>query len=216
MARTNRTDTYTQRLKSNPVAVVLALVTVLVAATQFTDIRQIVERLSLGGSPPFTPPAGGVACAGRNGSVAVRAYALALTDSTALGIFARENAALFTGESDAIKCHRLLAAALASNTNLTQLDALRERAEAERETGLDFNRSAYTTDLADTLQELAASLPALANGDDGPYRATRAYESAQARTTLLQRAPGAAAGIDTLIQADEDVLRELAARLSGG
>jgi hypothetical protein len=32
----------------------------------------------------------------------------------------------------------------------------------------------------------------------------------------LQRAPGAAAGIDTLVQADEDVLRELAARLSGG
>ena len=206
MARTTRTDTYIQRLKRSPVAVVLVVVTALVVATQFTDIRQFVAGTPIEGGP----------CAARGGSVAVRAYVLALTNPPGLGIFARDNAALFAADGDANRCYRALAAALASNANLTQLDALRDRAEAERQTGLDFDRSAYTSDLADTLEELAGSLPALANTDDGPYRATRAYESAHAYSTLLQRAPSASAGIDTLLRADEDVLRELAARLSGG
>jgi hypothetical protein len=197
----------------------LGVVAVLVAATQFTDalgdIRQLVGRLSFGGRPPSITPIGGGACDARGGSVAVRAYTLSLTNPTELGIFARDNAASFAEDGDATACYRLLAEALASNANLTQLQALRDRAEAERQTGLDFDRSAYTTDLADTLQELADSLPALANADDGPYRATKAYESARAYSTLLQRAPTASAGIDSLLQADEDVLQELAARLSG-
>ena len=209
VARTTRTDTYIQRLRSRPVAVVLGVVTVLVVATQFTDVLGDIRRF-VGGTPVEGGP-----CAARSGSVAIRAYTLALTNPTELGILARDNAALFAADGDAISCYRALAAALASNANLTQLEALRDRAEAERQTGLDFNRSAYATDLADTLQELAGSLPALANTDDGPYRATKAYESAQAYSTLLQRAPGASAGIDTLLQGDEDVLRELAARLGG-
>ena len=159
--------------------------------------------------------AGGGACSDPGGPSAVRAYALALTNPRALGMFVRDNATVFAQEGDAITCYGLLATALASNTNLSQLDALRERAEAERQTGLEFDRSAYTTDLAGTLRELADTLPALAKGDDGSYRATRAYESAQAYSTLLQRTRGASEGIDALIRADEEVLRELAARLSG-
>jgi hypothetical protein len=218
VARPSQTGTYIQRLKRNPVAVGLAVVAVL-AATQFTgawgEIGRLVERLSPGGQAPITVPGGG-ACAGAAGAAAVRASGLALTRPTAFATFVRDNRALFAQNGDAIACYRLLAAALTSNTNLSQLEALRDRAEAERETGLEFDRSAYTTDLAGTLRELADALPAVTNADDGPYRATRAYESAQAYSTLLQRVPGAAAGIDTLIEADENVLRELAARLSGG
>jgi hypothetical protein len=147
--------------------------------------------------------------------VAVRAYAVALTDPTALGMLVRDNATLFAQNGDAVECYRVLAAALASNTNLSQLDALRDRAEAERETGLEFDRAAYTFDLAETLRELADALPALAKADDGPYRATKAYESARAYSTLLQRVPGASARVETLIQADEEVLRALAGRVSG-
>ena len=197
---------YIQRLKHHPVGVVFAVVSVLVA---------VIGGLSLRGRPPTIPPPGGDACAAPGGSVAARAYGLALTNPTRLGAFARDNATLFAEDGDAVTCSRLLAAALASNTHLEQLDALRDRAEAEREIGLEFDRLSYTTDLAETTQELADALPGLANGDDGPYRATKAYESAQAYSTLLQRAPGAAEGIDTLIQADEGVLRALAARLSG-
>jgi hypothetical protein len=209
--------TYIQRLKSNPVAVVLAVV-VLLAAAQFTDawggIRQVLGRFLLRGRPAATASGGG-ACAGRGRETAVRGYALALTNPTTLGVFVRDNDSLFAQNGDAIACYRLLAAALASNTNLTQLEALRDRAEAERQTGLEFDRSAYTIDLSGTLRELAASLPALVNADDAPYRATRAYESAHAYSTLLQRARSASEGIDALIRADEEVLRELAARLSG-
>jgi hypothetical protein len=211
------TRTYIQRLRRRPVAVVLAVVIVLIAAAQFTDalgeIRQLAGRL--GGSPPSIALPGGEACAAAGGSVAVRAYAVALTDPTALGMLVRDNATLFAQNGDAVECYRVLAAALASNTNLSQLDALRDRAEAERETGLEFDRAAYTFDLAETLRELADALPALAKADDGPYRATKAYESARAYSTLLQRVPGASARVETLIQADEEVLRALAGRVSG-
>ena len=164
--------------------------------------------------PPVTV-SGGDLCADPARTTAVRAYGLALTNPRELGMFVRENAILFAQGGDAIACYRLLATALASNTNLTQLDALRDRAEAERQTGLEFDRSAYTTDLAVTLRELAGALPALADADEAPYRATRAYESAQAYSTLLQRTRGASEGIDVLIQADQAVLQELAAGLSG-
>ena len=166
-------------------------------------------------SPSMTVPRGRGVCVDPGGTSAVRAYGLALRRPTELGTFVRDNATLFAPDGNAIGCYRVLAAALASNANLTELDALRDRAEAERETGLEFDRSAYTTDLADTLRELTDALPAAAKGDDGPYQGTRAYESAKAYSTLLQRVPGAAAGIDTLIEADENVLRELAARLGG-
>ena len=162
----------------------------------------------------MTVPGGG-ACAEPGGAAAVRAYGLALTRPAALATFVRDSGALFAQNGDAVACYRLLAAALASNTNLSQLAALRDRAEAERETGLEFDRSAYTTDLAGTLRELADALPAVTSGNAGPYQATRAYESAQAYSTLFERAPGASAGIEVLITADERVLRELAARLSG-
>ena len=56
-------DTYLQRLKRNPVVVMLAVVTVLVAAARFTDvpgdIGQFVGRLSPGGNPQFIPLPGG-------------------------------------------------------------------------------------------------------------------------------------------------------------
>jgi hypothetical protein len=149
------------------------------------------------------------------GAVGARAYLLALTNPRELGIFVRDNAILFAKDGDAIACYRVLAAALASNTHLTQLEALRDRAEAEREIGLEFDRAAYTADLAETLRELADALPALANRDDAPYRATKAFESAQAYSTMLERAPGASAGIDTLTRADEEVLRALSERVSG-
>ena len=190
-------------MKRNPVAVTLATV-VLIAVTLVTNACQ----------SPMTVP-GGVACSDPGGPSAVRAYGLALTNPTALAMFVRDRATVFAREGDTIACYRVLATALASNTNLSQLDALRERAETERETGLEFDRSAYTADLAGTLRELADVLPALAQGDDGPYRTTRAYESAQAYRTLVQRAPGASEGIDVLIRADEEVLQELAVRLSG-
>lgn len=158
---------------------------------------------------------GGAACGDPGGPSAVRAYALALTNPSELGMFVRENATVFAQSGDAIACYRVLATALVSNTNLTQLEALRDRAETERQTGLEFDRSAYTADLAATLRELADALPALANADDGPYRATRAHESAQAYSTLLQRTRAASEGIDVLVKADQEVLRELAARLGG-
>jgi hypothetical protein len=167
------------------------------------------------GYPAAMALQGGEACAAAGGSVAVRAYAVALTNPTELGMLVRGNATFFAQNGDAVECYRVLAAALASNTNLSQLDALRDRAEAERETGLEFDRDAYTDDLAETLRELADALPALAKGDDGPYRSTKAYESASAYSTLLKRAPGASARVDTLIQADEEVLRALAGRVSG-
>jgi hypothetical protein len=219
VARPARTDTYIERLKSNRVAVALAVAAALVVAAQLTgaleDIRQAVGGRPPGGRPASVGSAGGGACAGGGDSVAVHAYALALTNAAELRTFARDNATSLAADGDAVACYRLLAAALASNTNLSQLDALRDRAEAERQTGLEFDRAAYTTDLGGTLRELADSLPALAKGDDGPYRATRAYESAQAYSALLQRVPGSAAGIDTLIRADEEVLLGLAARLGG-
>jgi hypothetical protein len=204
-------------LRRNPTAVALTVIALL-AVTQFTgawgEIRQFVGRLSGDGPAPAAVP-GASACADPGRTAAVRAYTLALTDPTGLGTFVRANAKLFAAGGDAIACYGLLAAALASNANLTGIEALRARAEAERETGLEFNRSAYTTDLAGTLRELADSLPALATADDGPYRATRTYESAQAYSTLRQRTRAASEGLDVLLRADEDVLRELAARLSG-
>jgi hypothetical protein len=130
-------------------------------------------------------------------------------------MFVRDNATVFAQDGEGIVCYRLLATTLASNTNLSQLESLRGRAEAERQTGLEFDRSAYTADLAGTLRELAEALPALARGDQGPYRATRTYESAQAYATLQQRTRAASEGIDVLIKADQEVLQELAARLSG-
>ena len=187
-------------MRNDLLAAVLATVAVLAAACE---------------SSSTTVPRGRGVCAGPGGTAAVRAYGLALTRPTELATFVRDNGALFAQNGDAIECYRLLAAALASNTDLAQLEALRDRAEAERETGLEFDRSAYTTDLAGTLRELADALPAVTNGNDRPYQATRAYESATAYSTLLQRAPGASVGIDTLIEADENVLRELAARLGG-
>jgi hypothetical protein len=185
-----------------PAAVAVAVVAMLALMTSTSACQS-----------PMTVP-GGDACSEPGGASAVRAYALALTNPTALGMFVRDNATVFAQDGAGIACYRLLATTLASNTNLSQLEALDDRAEAERQTGLEFDRSAYTSDLAGTLRELADTLPALATGDDGPYRATRAHESAQAYRTLLQRTRAASDGIDVLIKADEEVLRELAVRLA--
>jgi hypothetical protein len=174
----------------------------------------VVTQSTASCGPAVTVP-GEDACGDPGGTLAVRAYALALTNPTALGALVRDNATVFAQDGDGIACYRLLATALASNTNLSGLEALRDRAEAERQTGLEFDRAAYTSDLAGTVRELADALPALAREDDGPYRTTRAYESAQAYSTLLQRARGASEGIDVLIKADQEVLQELAAQLSG-
>jgi hypothetical protein len=154
------------------------------------------------------------ACAAPGASAVVQAYTLALTNPATLRTFVQANPTLFSADGDAVQCCALLAAALAANTELSQLDAIGERAEAERETGLDFDRAAYTSDLAETLRELTGALSALARADDGPYSKTRAHESAQAYSALVRRAPAASAGIDALIDADADVLRELAERLN--
>jgi hypothetical protein len=180
------------------------LVVVLVAATQLTgalaDARQLVGRVLLGGASP--------ACA-----AAIRGYALALTDPVALGALIRANAPFFAADGGAIACYRRFAAVLAAGNDLTQIEALRDRAEAERETGLRFDQAAYAADLAETVRELAVALPALAKGDDGPFRGTKAYDSAQAYLALSQRAPDASARIAALVEADQTVLRELAERL---
>jgi hypothetical protein len=100
-----------------------------------------------------------------------------------------------------------------ATSDLTQIEALRDRAEAERQTGLRFDLAAYVADLAETVQELSDALPALAKRDDGPFRATSAYDSAQAYLALSRRAPDASAGIAGLVEADMAVLREVAERL---
>lgn len=180
------------------------LVVVLVAATQFTDAlgdaRQLAGRVLLGGAGP--------AC-----GAAIRAYALALTDPGALAALVRDNAPFFAADGGATACYRRFAAVLVANNDLTQSEALRDRAEAERQTGLRFDRAAYTADLAQTVQELSDALPALAKGDDGPFRGTKAYESAQAYLALSQRSSDASARIAVLVEADQAVLRELAERL---
>jgi hypothetical protein len=205
VARTGRSDSYIQRLGNRRVAAGAAvLVVVMVAATQFTgalgEARQLVGRVLLGGASP--------ACA-----AAIRAYAFALTDPVALGALVRDNAPFFAADGGAIACYRRFAAVLVANNDLTEIEALRDRAEAERQTGLRFDRAAYTADLAETVQELSDALPAFAKGDDGPFRETKAYASAQAYLALSQRAPDASAGIAVLVEADQAVLRELAERL---
>ena len=102
----------------------------------------------------------------------------------ALGALVRENAPLFAADGGAIACYRRFADVLMANNDLTRIEALRDRAEAERQTGLRFDRAAYTADLAETVQELSAALPALTKGDDGPFRQTKAYDSAQAYLAL--------------------------------
>ena len=180
------------------------LVVALVAATQFTgalgESRQLGGRVLLGGASP--------ACA-----AAIRAYAFALTDPMALAALVRENAPLFAPDGGAVACYRRLADVLTANNDLTRIEALRDRAEAERQTGLRFDQAAYTADLAETVQELSGALPALTKGDDGPFRQTKAYDSAQAYLALSRRAPDASAGIAVLVEADQAVLRELAERL---
>jgi hypothetical protein len=175
----------------------------LVAAIQFMatfgDAHQLGGRLLLGGAGP--------ACA-----AAIRAYALALTDPVALDGLIRDNAPFFGVDGGAIACYRRFAAVLANN-DLTQIEALGDRAEAERQTGLRFDRAAYAADLADTVQELADALPALAKGNDGQFRGTKAYDSAQVYLALSRRAPDSSAGIAALVEADMAVLRELAERL---
>jgi hypothetical protein len=196
------------------------LAVALVTATQFTDalgdVRQRVGDVLLGGGSPSRAALQAGPCPTPAASAAARAYGLALTDPMTLATFVRDNAPFFAESGDAVECYRRLAAALVANNDLGQVDALRDRAEAERETGLRFDRAAYASDLAETLQELSGALPALARADDGRYRGTKAYDSAQAYSTLLRRAPGASASIDALIRADEAVLRELAKRLNGG
>jgi hypothetical protein len=204
VARTDREDPCVRRFGKSRVAAGLAvLVVVLLAAPQFADAlanpRQFVGRVLLGGASP--------ACA-----AAIRAYALALTDPVALEALVRDNAPFFAVGGGAIACYRRFAAVLA-NDDLTRIEALRDRAEAERQTGLRFDGVAYTTDLAETVQQLSDALPALAKGDDAPFRATNAYDSAQAYLALLRRAPDTAAGIAVLVEADMAVLRELAERL---
>jgi hypothetical protein len=188
------------------IAGVALLVLVALAVSHYTGALDVRRSSSRSGP--------GAACAGPAASTIVRAYTLALTSPAMLGAFVQDNAASFAIGGDAVKCSALLSAALAANRELSQLDAIRDRAEAERDTGLDFNRAAYTADLAETLRELTGALPPLAGGDDGPYRGTKAYESAEAYSTLSRRAPGASARIDVLIAADAAVLRELAERLS--
>jgi hypothetical protein len=192
-------------------------VILLLGLLQFTGGWDEVRRrvgLSPRGAAPSSVALEGAACAAQAVSPSARAYVLALTSPVELSPFVRNNAALFAEDGDAIECYRRLAAALVANNDLNQVDALRERAEAERQSGLRFDRAAYTTDLAETVRELSDALPALANADDAPYRGTKAYDSAHAYLTLSKRAPGSAAAIDALIRADEAVLRELAERLT--
>jgi len=205
VAGPNHTQRHLQAFKTNRIVIgVGALAAIVLALTYYT-----------GSGFPGMRPSGvtveGAPCAEPGASAAVRAYTLALTNPATLRVFVQDHAASFAADGDASECYAALAAALGANRELSLVDAMSDRADAERETGLDFNRAAYAADLAETLRELAESLPSLARADDGPYTKTKAYESALAYSTLVRRTPRAAAGIDALIQADADVLHELAA-----
>jgi hypothetical protein len=159
-------------------------------------------------------------CAGKGGALAIRAYAMAISDPNSLPEFVQKNSIMFAKDGNTTKCLSILTLQLlkGSASMAEAYKDFNEKFQANRPSGMAeelWRDPAYDMwALANYLQSLTTTLPLVAEGDVSEYYKSEIVTRTQKKWTLIKTDPNLESSMRLLVSdLNTQLMRELISAL---